>query len=129
MKPEMMLLLWAVVLTFVQVLIAAQGAFMQVGLPTLAGNRDNLPGLAGWAGRARRAHLNMIENMVLFVALVFLVIASGKSNQWTVLGAELFFWGRLAYALIYLAGFPWVRTLAWAISVVGMVMMGWQLCK
>jgi len=129
MKPEMMLLLWAVVLTFVQVLIAAQGAFMRVGLPTLAGNRDNLPVLADWAGRARRAHLNMIENMVLFVPLVFLVIASGKSNQWTVLGAELFFWGRLAYALIYLAGFPWVRTLAWAISVAGMVMMGWQLFK
>ena len=129
MKPEMMLLLWAVVLTFVQVLIAAQCAFMQVGLPTLAGNRDNLPVLAGWAGRARRAHLNMIENMVLFVPLVFLVIASGKSNQWTVLGAELFFWGRLAYALIYLAGFPWVRTLAWAISVAGMVMMGWPLFK
>ena len=129
MKPEMMLLLWAVVLTFVQVLISAQGAFMQVGLPTLAGNRDNLPVLAGWAGRARRAHLNMIENMVLFVPLVFLVIASGKSNQWTVLGAELFFWGRLAYALIYLAGFPWVRTLAWAISVAGMVMMGWPLFK
>ena len=127
MKPEMMLLLWAVVLMFVQMLISAQGAFMQVGLVTLAGNRDNLPPLAGWAGRARRAHLNMMENMVLFVALVFLVIAAGKSNQMTVLGAELFFWGRLAYALIYLAGFPWLRTLAWVVSVAGMVMMAIQL--
>lgn len=127
MKPEMMLLLWAVVLMFVQMLIAAQGAFMQVGLVTLAGNRDNLPPLNGWAGRARRAHLNMMENMVLFTALVFLVIAAGKSNQMTVLGAELFFWGRLAYSLIYLAGFPWVRTLAWVVSVVGMVMMAIQL--
>ncbi len=127
MKPEMMLLLWAVVLMFVQMLVSAQGAFMQVGLVTLAGNRDNMPPLAGWAGRARRAHLNMMENMVLFVALVFLVIAAGKSNQMTVLGAELFFWGRLAYALIYLAGFPWLRTLAWVVSVVGMVMMALQL--
>src|SRR5437868_13110712 len=101
MKPEMMLLLWAVVLTFVQMLISAQGAFNQVGLVTLAGNRDNMPVITGWAGRARRAHLNMIENMVLFSALVFLVIAAGKTNQMTVLGAELFFWGRLAYALIY----------------------------
>jgi uncharacterized MAPEG superfamily protein len=127
MKPEMLLLLWAVVLTFVQVLIAAQGAFMQVGLVPLAGNRDNLPVIAGWAGRARRAHLNMVENMVLFVPLVFLVIAAGKSNQWTVLGAELFFWGRLAYALIYLGGFPWVRTVAWFVSVAGMVLMACQL--
>jgi uncharacterized MAPEG superfamily protein len=127
MKPEMMLLLWAVVLMFVQMLIAAQGAFMQVGLVTLAGNRDNMPAITGWAGRARRAHLNMMENMVLFVALVFLVIAAGRNNQMTLLGAELFFWGRLAYALIYLAGFPWLRTLAWLVSVVGMVLMAVQL--
>ena len=127
MKPEMLLLLWAVVLMFVQMLIAAQGAFMQVGLGTLAGNRDNMPALTGWAGRAQRAHRNMMENMVLFSALVFLVIAASKGNQMTALGAELFFWGRVAYALIYLAGFPWVRTLAWVVSVIGMVMIALQL--
>ncbi len=65
MKPEMLLLLWAVVLTFAHVLIAASGAFMQVGLPMLAGNRDNMPALTGWAGRAQRAHRNMLENLVL----------------------------------------------------------------
>jgi uncharacterized MAPEG superfamily protein len=127
MKPEMLLLLWAVVLMFVQMLIAAQGAFMQVGLVTLAGNRENFPALTGWAGRAQRAHRNMAENMVLFVALVLLVIAAGKTNQMTVLGAELFFWARFAYALIYLAGWPWVRTLAWFVSVVGMVLIAIQL--
>jgi len=127
MKPEMLLLLWAVVLTFAQVLIAASGATMQVGLQTLAGNRDNMPVLTGWAGRARRAHLNMIENLVLFAVLVILLALMGKSTPMTVLGAELFFWGRFAYALIYLAGFPWVRTLAWFVSVVGMVLMAIQL--
>jgi uncharacterized MAPEG superfamily protein len=93
----------------------------------MAGNRDNLPPFTGWAGRAQRAHRNMLENLVLFAALVFLVIASNKSNPMTVLGAELFFWGRLAYALIYLAGFPWVRTLAWFVSVAGLVLMALQL--
>ena len=127
MKPEMLLLLWTVVLTFVQMLIAAQGAFMQTGLVTLAGNRENFPALTGWAGRAQRAHRNMIENMVLFVALMLLVSVTGKTNQMTVLGAELFFWARLAYALIYLGGFPWVRTLAWFISVIGMVLIALQL--
>ncbi len=127
MKPEMLLLLWAVALTFAHVLIAASGAFMQVGLPMLAGNRDNMPVLTGWAGRAQRAHRNMLENLVLFAALVFLVIAAGRTNQMTVLGAELFFWGRFAYALIYLAGWPWLRTLAWFVSVVGMVLMALQL--
>lgn len=127
MKPEMLMLLWAVGLAFVQVLVAVQGALLQVGLPMLAANRENFPPLTGWAGRAQRAHRNMVENLVLFTALVFLVVAAGKSNQMTMLGAELFFWGRVAYALVYLAGFPWIRTLAWFVSVIGMILMALQL--
>ena len=45
----------------------------------------------------------------------------------TALGAQLFFWGRLAYALIYLAGIAWVRTAAWAVSIAGIVLVMSQL--
>ena len=127
MKPEMLLLLWAVGLTFVQMLVAVTGAMLQVGLPMLAGNRDNMPVLTGWAGRAQRAHRNMVENLVLFVALLILLAVTGKSNQMTVLGAELFFWGRFAYALVYLAGWPWIRTVTWFVSVIGMILIALQL--
>lgn len=127
MKPELLLLLWAVGLTFVQMLVAATGATLQVGLPALAGNREKLPELTGWAGRAQRAHRNMLESMVLFTALVFVLIAVGKSNQMTVLGAELFFWARVGYALVYLGGIPWLRTGVWFVSVVGLVLMFVQL--
>ena len=127
MKPEMILLLWAVVLAFVQVLMAVTGAFLQVGLPMLAGNRDKLPEITGWAGRAQRAHRNMMENLPLFIALVFVGVAVQKGNEITVLGAQLFFWGRFAYALLYIGGIPWLRTGAWFVSVAGMVMMFLQL--
>ncbi len=127
MKPEMLLLLWAVGLTFVQMLVAVTGAMLQVGLPMLVGNRDNMPVLTGWAGRAQRAHRNMVENLVLFVALLVLLAVTGKSNQMTVLGAELFFWGRFAYALVYLAGWPWIRTVTWFVSVIGMILIAMQL--
>ena len=60
----------------------------------------------GFAGRARRAHLNMIENMVLFTALVLVAAVAGKANATTAMGAMIFFWARLAYAVIYLAGCP-----------------------
>jgi uncharacterized MAPEG superfamily protein len=43
------------------------------------------------------------------------------------LGAELFFWARIAYAVIYLAGIPWARTAAWGVSVVGLVLVFLQL--
>ena len=127
MSPDLKYLLMSVVLTFVQVLIAAAAANQVVGLNTLAGNRDDLPTLSGFAGRAKRAHLNMLENMVLFTALVLIAAVANKANATTALGALIFFWARLAYAVIYLIGIPWLRTLAWAVSVIGMVMIAWQL--
>ncbi|HEY6981725.1 MAPEG family protein [Reyranella sp.] len=127
MSPDLKYLLFSVVLAFVQVLIAAATAQVQVGLPALAGNRDELPVLTGVAGRAKRAHLNMVENLVLFAALVLIAAAAGKANAATATGAAIFFWGRLAHAIIYLIGIPWLRTLAWAVSVVGMIMIAVQL--
>lgn len=127
MKPEMILLLWTVALALAQVLIAVPGAMMQVGLPALAGNRENLPAITGWAGRAQRAHRNLMESLPLFAALVFVGVAISKSNEMTVLGAQLFFWGRFAYALLYIGGITWLRTVAWTVSLAGMVLMFLQL--
>jgi uncharacterized MAPEG superfamily protein len=127
MSPDLKYLLFSVVLAFVQVLIAAMAAQSQVGLSALAGNRDSVPDLTGLAGRAKRAHLNMVENLVLFTALVLIAAAAGKANAATATGAAIFFWARLAHAIIYLIGIPWLRTLAWAVSVVGMIIIAVQL--
>lgn len=129
MKPELNLLIWAVVLTVVQMLIAVQGAFNQVGLMKLVGNREGLPEITGWGGRAARAHQNMIENLVLFAALVLVAVAAGKTNDMTLLGAQIFFWARLAYALVYIAGIIWVRTAVWSVSIAGLVVIFAQLMK
>jgi uncharacterized MAPEG superfamily protein len=127
MKPELTLLAWSVVLAFVQALVAVQGTMMQVGLSALAGNREGLPEITGWAGRAARAHRNMLENLVLFASLVLIVVVAGKTNQATLVGAHLFFWARLAYAGVYLAGIPWLRTGVWGVSIIGLVVIFLQL--
>ncbi|HUN69611.1 MAG TPA: MAPEG family protein [Burkholderiales bacterium] len=127
MKPELMLLVWATLLTLVQAVVAVQGAMMQVGLPTLAGNREGMPEIKGWAGRAARAHRNMLENLVLFAALVLVAALAGKTNATTLLGAQIFLYARIAYALVYIAGIPWLRTGVWAVSVVGLAMIFVQL--
>ncbi|HEX2886011.1 MAPEG family protein [Vineibacter terrae] len=127
MGTELSLLVWSVALTVGQMVVAAMGANMQVGLTKLAGNREDVPPITGWAGRAKRAHLNMLESLVLFAALVLVAHAAGKTNAMTALGAQLFFWARLAYAVIYVAGIPWLRTLIWAVSLVGMVLIFLQL--
>jgi uncharacterized MAPEG superfamily protein len=127
MTPELVYLLWSVALTVALVVIAVLGATQQLGLPKLAGNREHMPEVTGWAGRAERAHRNMLESLVLFAVLVLLARALNISNSMTVLGAQLFFWGRLAHAVLYIAGIAWVRTAAWAVSVVGLVLIFLQL--
>jgi len=129
MKPELNLLVWSVVLTVVQMLVATQAAFNKVGLMALVGNREGLPQLTGWGGRATRAHRNMLENLVLFATLLLVAAAAGKTNDMTLLGAQLFFWARLAYALIYVAGIIWLRTAAWAVSMAGLIVIFAQLVK
>jgi uncharacterized MAPEG superfamily protein len=123
MKPELTLLTCAVVLALAQAVIAVLGAMMQVGLPALAGNRERLPEIMGWAGRAARAHRNMLESLVLFAALVLVAVAAGRTNATTLLGAQIFIYARLAYAVVYVAGIPWLRTGVWAVSVVGLAMI------
>jgi uncharacterized MAPEG superfamily protein len=127
MKPELMMLVWAVVLTFVQMLVAVTGATLQVGLPRLAGNREGLPALTGWALRAQRAHVNMLESLVLFAALILVAVVAGKTNPTTLLGAEIFLWARVAYAVVYWAGVPWLRTVVWFVSVIGLAMIFLQI--
>ena len=123
MTVDLQMLVWSAALALVQMLIAVAGAQGQLGLPMLAGNRDNLPAVTGWAGRARRAHINMLESLVVFAIVVLVANASGRANESTALGATLFFWGRAAYAIIYVVGIPWLRTAAWAVSIAGIAII------
>ena len=127
MPVELQLLVWAALLTLIQMLVAVAGAQSQVSLPVLAGNRDNMPALRGWALRATRAHLNMLESLTVFAILVLVGFATDRLNGTTALGANLFFWGRVVYALVYLVGVPWLRTLVWGVSFAGLLLILSQL--
>ena len=127
MTIDLQMLVWSAALALVQVVIAVVAAHSQVGLAMLAGNREGMAPLTGWAARAQRAHLNLLESLVVFAIVVLVAQAAGRANEMTALGAQLFFWGRVAYALIYIAGIAWVRTAAWAVSIAGIVLVMVQL--
>jgi uncharacterized MAPEG superfamily protein len=127
MTIDLQMLVWSAALALAQMFVAVIGAQTQIGLPVLAGNRDDLPRLTGWAGRAQRAHLNLLESVAIFAIVVLVANAAGRANATTALGAQLFFWGRLAYAIVYLIGVPWIRTLTWAVSVAGILLVFSQL--
>ena len=124
---ELSLLILTAALTILQMLVSALGSITQIGLTTLAGNRDNLTETTGWASRAQRAHRNMLESIAVFAILVMSAHHLNISNDMTVLGAQLFFWGRVAFSIIYIAGIPWVRTAAWGVSLVGLIVIFSQL--
>ena len=123
MNTELTMLVYSVILTFLIISVPALGGILQNGLATQAGARDGLPEPSVFAKRARRLQDNMIENMVLFVPLVLAAQAAGISTAQTALGAEIFVIARVLHALIYLAGIPWLRPVAWAGGVVGMGMI------
>ncbi len=127
MRPEITLLAWSAILAIVHMLVTVQALVNQKGLMTAFGNRENLGELAGWGGRAQRANVNMAQNLVVFAAVVLAAVAAGRTNDMTLLGAQLFFWGRLAYAVCYLGGIPYLRTASWLVSIIGIVLILIQL--
>jgi len=123
MSTELTMLVLSAILCVLLVLPYTQAVIMKYGVGAAAGNREDLPTLTGWVGRAKRTHENMVENLVPFAALVLAAQAAGKTGALTAIGAQLFFWCRLVHAGVYIAGIPYVRTLLWLVSVVGMALI------
>jgi uncharacterized MAPEG superfamily protein len=98
--------------------VLAQGEF---GQPFLFSPRDNPPEPTGVAiGRATRALANFVENYGAFIAVDLALIVTGHTGGW---GAIVWIAARIVYLPLYLIGIPVVRTLCWAISIVGLLMM------
>ena len=72
------------------------------------------------AGRADRAAKNMLEGMVMFLAVVLAAQLAGKGAQ-AAIGASVFFWARLVYWPIYMAGIIYLRTAVWFVSIIGLI--------
>jgi len=123
MSVELTMLVYATALLLVLVLVQATVGVQAQGLKPMAGPRDDLPPPKPFQGRTKRVVDNHREGLTLFAPLVIAAALAHVSNQWTVLGSELFFYSRVAHAALYLAGVPMVRPLAWAVGLAGIVMV------
>ncbi|MFT5683023.1 MAG: putative MAPEG superfamily protein [Myxococcota bacterium] len=122
MTVDLWMLVAAVVLTWVQILIAATPGLLM--FPKWAtGNRDGSVDIPTWAQRMDRAAQNMKENLPMFAALVLIAHVSGEADATSALGAQIFVGARIAHGIIYPVGIPVVRTLVWSVSVAGMGMI------
>lgn len=87
------------------------------------GPRDNPPELSKTGQRLQRACRNMLEALPVFLPIAVLCIHYGAESGHALLGAQVFFFARLLYVLVYAAGIPVIRTLVWAAGHAGIVMM------
>src|SRR5262245_54165578 len=114
------LTLGTTILTFLMIMTASSFR-TRLDLKVATGNRDALPPSTPASARADRAAANMLENLLLFVALV--VAVGGKNPARAELGAEIFLIARLVYWPIYLLGIPVVRTVVWTVGAVGLAIL------
>ena len=121
MKPELLYLTWVTVLTgllwvpYILDRLAVRGLTDAVGYP------EQPKPQSAWAQRLMRAHANAVENLVIFASLVLILDARGHSTESTALACAVYFWARLAHAVVYTMGVPVLRTLAFAVGFVAQV--------
>lgn len=123
MTPELVYLVATCVLSLVMWAPYILGRLSAWGLiETMGYPQRELP-QPDWAVRMRRAHHNLTENLVPFAGLVITVHLAGLANEVTALGAMIFFWARVAHVIVYTAGIPFARTAAFAVGLVGCLMV------
>ena len=126
MPTELKIFAWGCLLAFIHIMATAQVRTRQYGTKWNMGARDEtLPPALPVVGRLERAQANFFETFPILIASILLITALGLSTPRTALGAWLWLGGRIVYLPLYALGVPIVRSLAWAVSVVGIVMVLW----
>jgi len=120
-------ILVALVVYYAHLFLPSMIRIPQIGISRYVGSRDDLPPLPALGQRAERAHNNLRENMIPFVALAVLTIALGDVSGTAILGAQLFVLARIVYLPCYLFAVPWLRSTVWSIGFIGLVLMAWPL--
>jgi uncharacterized MAPEG superfamily protein len=69
------------------------------------------------------AHTNAVENLVIFAPLVMILDSLNISTRTTVLACAVYFWARLAHAIVYAIGVPVLRTLAFAVGFIAQAVL------
>ena len=123
MTTELVLLAASIVIGIVHIIVASQLQSWQRGYRWTASSREQgLTPLTGVAGRAERALRNYLETFPFFAAAVLVVTVMNTHSWITVLGAQFYFWGRILYAILYMADLPLARSLVWNIPTIGILM-------
>ena len=124
MTPGLELLAWSTAL-FVPYL-GAQSLFYlgEHGLGFAASGRDRPRApRRPYLGRAERALRNLLETYGVFVALAAALELGWRSSPLSLAGEEIYLAARLIYLPLYLLAVPYLRSIVWLVSILGLALM------
>jgi uncharacterized MAPEG superfamily protein len=119
---ELQALYWAIGLGLLQLILATLASVAGRGLGWGVGARDEgWPPLGKYGARLERAYKNFLETFPFFAAGVLLLHALDRGTHNSILGAQIYLWARVLYVPAYVIAIPFLRTLIWAASLVGIL--------
>ena len=124
MKTELLYLLMTAILTGSLWIPVVIGYLSSRGIPTPFDYKSApTSSLPDWVNRANRAHLNAVESFAPFAAVVLIANATGVSNGLTEGCAAVYFYARVAHAVIHVSGLGLLmaRTVAFTVAWVAFV--------
>ena len=128
MPVELKILAFGALLLVVHIFTATRFKTAQYGRKWNAGARDeDLPPPSPITGRTMRAQANFAETFPIAIVALLGVVLANRTNEMTALGGWIWLGARIVYLPLYAAGIPVVRTVAFAISMVGLGMVIWPL--
>ena len=102
------------------------------GIPAFVSNYPDkkfpadAPPIPIWAERAQRTHLNMVETLPAFAAVVLAAYLTDANNDVVATWAAVFFWARIFHASVYILGVPYLRTPIYLMSWAAVLTIGAQ---
>ena len=125
MTLALSLVVWSLILAFVQIILFDMVRTGQYGLKWNTGPRDEtgLPELSALGGRLKRAQDNLFETLPLFIAAVLVAHITNRETEMVTLGAEIWLGARVLYVPLYAFGVRQIRSLVWIASIAGLGMI------
>ncbi len=123
MTPELNFLVYGVILLIVHVIVQATLSDLSKGIGWALGPQDERREQNVVADRVQSALRNYLETFPAFAALALALAVSELDNDLSAAGAALWFWARVVYIPAFASGIPLVRSVAWFVSIGGIVLM------
>ena len=128
MPIELRIAAFGALLLFIHIFVAIRFKTAQYGRKWNVGARDEALAPANeMTGRTARAQANFLETFPIAVVALIGVVVANRTSPTTALGGWIWLGARVVYLPLYMAGIRVVRTIVWAISMVGLGMVLWTL--